>query len=129
MCRECRTRCAGLFAPYFLPIKFKDVFSLNAQERYLFLGKAVGEENIALFVKGRELIGGQFHDALPGNSAVLRLLHPFYRLPWRTPTPVRPAVPQCGTDREMPHILIRLARGSGLRAVQQCREGHDLASL
>ncbi len=58
-------RRAGLLAPDFLPVELEDVVGLDAQQRDLFLGEAVREEDVALLVEGLDLLGGKLHGALP----------------------------------------------------------------
>ena len=58
---KCGARRAGLLAPDLLAIELEDVVGLGTQQRDLFLGEAIGEEDVTLFVEGLELLGTELH--------------------------------------------------------------------
>ena len=62
---ESGARRAGFLAPDFLAVELEDVLGFHAQQRDLFLGKTIGEEDVALFVEGSKLLGRKLHSALP----------------------------------------------------------------
>src|SRR6202142_2365251 len=74
-------RGAGLLAPDFLAVELEDVLGFNAQQRDLFLGEAIGEEDVALFVKGAKLLGVELHGqrSLIRRRPVARLLYRYFR--------------------------------------------------
>src|ERR1700690_2637199 len=74
-------RGAGLLAPDFLAVELEDVLGFHAQQRDLFLGEAIGEENVALFVEGSKLLGVELHGrrSLIRLRPVVRLLRPYFR--------------------------------------------------
>ena len=77
---ESGARGAGFLAPDFLAIELENVLGFHAQQRDLFLGKTIGEEDIALFVKGSKLLGRKLHSVLPvAVAAVARLLKRYFR--------------------------------------------------
>ena len=59
-------RRAGFFLPDFLAARPVDRLRIAAQGRDLLVGKAFRQKEIALFVKSRELRGGQLHRDLWG---------------------------------------------------------------
>ena len=48
---------AGFLAPDFRAVEFQNVVGFATQERDLFFRKTIGEEDVALFVEGFDLIG------------------------------------------------------------------------
>ena len=73
-------RGAGLLAPDFLAVELEDVLGFHAQQRDLFLGEAIGEEDVALFVEGSKLLGVELHGqrSLIRLRPVVRLLVPLF---------------------------------------------------
>ena len=62
---EGRARRAGFLAPDFLAVLLENVLGFRAQQRDLFFGEAIGEEDVALLVEGPSCSALSFMVALP----------------------------------------------------------------